>query len=118
LEEKRPLSDLHNLAAHVFSATELQTLQTLPPEQQLEGFYNGWTRKEAFIKAVGEGFSYPLKTFDVALAPGDSARLLRVDGSAEGAAQWSLHLLPPLDHFAAALVLKAGAWRLSCWQFS
>ncbi|MEZ4512088.1 MAG: 4'-phosphopantetheinyl transferase superfamily protein [Chloroflexota bacterium] len=117
VEEKRPLSDLHSLAAHVFSPVELQTLHALPPAQQPGGFFNAWTRKEAFIKAIGEGFSYPLKEFDVTLAPGDPAAIVQVQGSTEEAATWSLHLLPPLPGFASALVLKAGHWRLSCWHF-
>lgn len=117
VEEKRPLSDLHSLASHVFSPTELQTLHALPPAQQPDGFFNAWTRKEAFIKAVGEGFSYPLKKFAVTLAPGDPAQIIQVQGSTEAATAWNLYLLPPLPGFASALVIKAGNWRLSCWQF-
>lgn len=117
VEEKRPLSNLLSLAAHVFSPTELETLHTLPPAQQIEAFFNGWTRKEAFIKAIGEGFSYPLTTFDVTLLPQEPAKIVQVGGSAVAAAQWSLHLLPPLPGFASALVLKAGKWRLWGWEF-
>lgn len=117
VEEKRPLSDLFSLASHVFSPNEMATLHALPPDQQADGFFRAWARKEAFIKAVGEGFSYPLKAFDVTLAPDDPASIVQVQGSREAAAEWSLHVLPPLAGFASALVLQAGNWRLSCWHF-
>ena len=50
--------------------------QALPPEQWVAGFYNCWTRKEAFVKALGLGLSYPLDAFTVSVAPGELARLI------------------------------------------
>ena len=61
-----------------FSESELATLRSLPENLQTAGFYNCWTRKEAYIKARGEGLSFPLKQFDVSLTPGEPARLLSV----------------------------------------
>ena len=54
---------------------ELSALLALPAEQQPAGFFNGWTRKEAFIKATGAGLSQALDAFSVTLAPGDPARI-------------------------------------------
>ena len=117
VEGKRPLSDLHALAQQVFSPTELQTLHALPPAQQQDAFFRAWARKEAFIKAIGEGLSYPLKQFDVTLAPADPAKILRINQREKEAAAWYLTDLPPLPRFSSALVAAQGNWQLSCWQW-
>lgn len=117
VEGKRPLSDLHALAQQVFSPTELQALHALPHDQQQDAFFRAWARKEAFIKAVGEGFSYPLKQFDVTLAPADPAKILRINQSVAEATAWYLTDLPPLPDFSSALVVEQGIWQLSCWQW-
>jgi len=82
VERIRELDDLEDLARSVFSARELAALHRLPEPGLLAGFFTGWTRKEAFIKALGEGLSHPLKRFDVSLEPGRPARLERIDGNA------------------------------------
>ncbi|HMJ25431.1 MAG TPA: 4'-phosphopantetheinyl transferase superfamily protein, partial [Pyrinomonadaceae bacterium] len=94
VELVRPDLDLFEIAEVSFSDSELSTLRSLPENLQAEGFYNCWTRKEAFVKAVGEGLSFPLKQFDVSLTPGQPARLLsiRVEPSSDGihaAASWT-----------------------------
>ncbi len=55
-------------------------LEDLPPQQQVDGFFNCWTRKEAYVKARGDGLGCPLDQFSVSLAPGEPARLLHVLG--------------------------------------
>jgi len=95
-----------------FSKSELATLRSLPKDLQAAGFYNCWTRKEAYIKARGEGLSFPLKQFDVSLTPGEPARLLSVrDGRpcCAGPAEvdrWTMHELTVGDAHVAALVYE------------
>lgn len=67
IEMIRPLEELDELAALVFSPAERQQLGALPPAARLAAFYRGWTRKEALIKAVGKGLSMPLERFSVDL---------------------------------------------------
>jgi 4'-phosphopantetheinyl transferase len=91
---------------HFFSPKEVRALRALPPEQQTEGFFNCWTRKEAYIKARGYGLSLPLDSFDVSLAPGAPAALQR---SCDG---WSVKSFEPLPGFQAAVVVEGYDWEM------
>lgn len=111
IERVRPLSDGPDIAKHYFSAAENDIFVRLPSTIQSEAFFNCWTRKEAFIKAIGDGLTYPLDRFDVAFVPGEAARLLCVEGSSQKAARWRLIALDPEPGYAAALVAESGAWQ-------
>lgn len=98
LEWRNPELACPKVAARLFAPAECAALDALPPEQWVAGFYNVWTRKEAFVKAIGQGLSYPLDTFTVSVVPGEPARLI------EGAVGWSLSSFEPAPGFQAALV--------------
>jgi 4'-phosphopantetheinyl transferase len=106
IEHIRPVEDLATIAEHNFSTREIVDLKKLPPQKVLEGFFNCWTRKEAYVKALGSGLSFPLQEFDVSLQPGDPAKLLSVCGSAWEARRWSMAELHPMAGYAAALVVE------------
>lgn len=111
----RPHRHVAGIAAHFFSSGEVAALQDLPPDSQTEAFYACWTRKEAYIKARGEGLSAPLHTFDVSLTPDGPAALLR---SALGIAEvqrWSIVGLAPAPGYVGALVVEGHGWHLACW---
>lgn len=104
VEQKRALDDLTAIAEGVFSERELAFVRGLTnPDDAHEAFFRCWTRKEAFIKATGEGLACPLQGFDVTLAAGEPARLLHVDG--RDASRWSMHDVPIDAGYAAALVV-------------
>lgn len=109
IEHIRPIEDLGSISENNFSATENFELKTLPSEKILEGFFNCWTRKEAYIKAIGDGISFPLQQFDVSLKPGDPANLLRVRGNAREAQRWCMYELHPADDYVGALVVEGSA---------
>jgi 4'-phosphopantetheinyl transferase len=124
IEQRRPLRDLLALARTSFSPAEYTAFCALPPPDQLHAFFSCWSRKEAFIKATGEGISQ-LADFDVSLAPGEPARLLRVAGEPPDRPRWSLHDLPAIAEYAAALVLERRAAHpdgrdahIACWDWS
>ncbi|KAA3659253.1 MAG: 4'-phosphopantetheinyl transferase, partial [Chloroflexi bacterium] len=81
IEQIRPLSDAHSIAERYFSASEYEKFTAVPPTLQPQAFFNCWTRKEAYIKAIGDGLTCPLDAFDVTLTPGRPAQLLRIRGS-------------------------------------
>jgi 4'-phosphopantetheinyl transferase len=117
VEALRPIADAAGISERFFSPRENAVFRSLPPEEQDRGFLNCWTRKEAFIKALGEGLSHPLDRFDVALVPGEPARLLSIDGAeAEGAA-WLLEELHPAPGYVGALAVQGRDWRLACWRY-
>jgi 4'-phosphopantetheinyl transferase len=117
LEYIRYIPDAEQIAASFFSARENTVLHTLPTSQKQETFFNCWTRKEAYIKAIGNGLAQPLDKFDVSLAPGEPARLLSVDGAPEEASRWSLKALTPAPGYVAALAVEGHNWSLTYWQF-
>lgn len=105
------------IANRFFSAREAGALRNLPTDQQEQGFLNCWTRKEAYIKARGEGLACPLDSFDVTLAPGEPARLLHVKGDPAEAANWSLYALPMEEGIAAAVAVRGLVTTLRCWEW-
>ncbi|HYG61106.1 MAG TPA: 4'-phosphopantetheinyl transferase superfamily protein [Thermoanaerobaculia bacterium] len=120
LEFMKPMSDLEQISERFFSVPERRVLRNLPEEQKPEGFFNCWTRKEAYLKAVGEGLAVPLDSFDVTLAPGEPARMLAVEGDAERATRWFYHHLRPAQDYIGAIALEdpeGREWRVSTWGF-
>ena len=116
VEHVHPLDDAEEIAERFFSAAERAAFRALPPEAKEVAFFDCWTRKEAYIKAIGEGLSFPLHAFDVSLAPGEPARLLgAVDR--EQAARWTLRELDPAPGYRAALVVEGGGWEPVCWRW-
>ena len=71
--------DLLDLAERFFSVTETALLRALPLDRRSLAFLACWTRKEAFIKALGFGLSCPLDAFDVTIDPDTPARITRVE---------------------------------------
>jgi 4'-phosphopantetheinyl transferase len=94
------------IAERFFSPCEVAALRALPACRQVEAFFNCWTRKEAYIKARGEGLSLPLDKFDVSLAPSEPAVLLQALFDAREVSRWSMIDLAPGAGFKAALVVE------------
>ncbi|HEV2800642.1 MAG TPA: 4'-phosphopantetheinyl transferase superfamily protein [Pyrinomonadaceae bacterium] len=106
------------IAARFFSAREVSALRALPTEEtRVRAFFNCWTRKEAYIKARGEGLSHPLDAFDVSLAPGDPAALLGTRGDPQELTRWTLHGLDAGEDYAAALAVRGSNHTLCLWQW-
>ena len=82
VEYLKEMDDLETISTRFFSASEVEALARVPREQKKEAFFNCWTRKEAYLKAVGEGLAAPLNSFDVTLTPGEPPRMLTLEGSA------------------------------------
>jgi 4'-phosphopantetheinyl transferase len=93
------------IAEHFFSKDEVEALKSLPTDQRTIGFFNCWSRKEAFIKAKGMGVSYPLDRFTVSLAPGEPPALLKVDDDELEVARWKMYELNPGAGYAAAMIV-------------
>jgi 4'-phosphopantetheinyl transferase len=117
IERLRADASERQLAERFFSAQEVSALCALPDAQQPRAFFDCWTRKEAYIKARGEGLSFPLAEFDVSLQPGMPATLLCVRGDALEAGRWSLRTLDVGPGYAAALAVEGSDWRLRDWQW-
>lgn len=106
IERIRPLLTTELIASHFFSRCEQDEYQSLEPADKIEGFFNAWTRKEAFVKAHGDGLPPALDAFDISLRPQGQARICRVgmrDGDACG---WTLYSFQPVPGFVGAMVVE------------
>lgn len=103
VEQIRPVPEMADIAARFFAPDEAAELMSLPEPERAQGFFNCWTRKEAYIKAVGDGLSLPLASFRVSLQPGVPARLLCLGGDARAAKSWTLHDFTPAPDCVGAL---------------
>jgi len=112
VEQERPVPELEGIVRTSFSSREAAELWRLGPDERGAAFFRCWTRKEAFIKATGDGLSRPLDAFDVTLAPGEPARLLGVRGEPEAALRFWMEDLRPAPGFAGALAVEGGARRV------
>jgi 4'-phosphopantetheinyl transferase len=101
VELVRPDFAATEIAQRYFSPQEIEELKSLPPQSLAEGFFLCWTRKEAYVKARGEGMQIPLNSFGVSLTPGQPARLESTDS-----ARWSLHSITPDPRYVGALVAE------------
>jgi 4'-phosphopantetheinyl transferase len=107
IERVRPLADADEVAARFFSRNENQAYQALAAAERGQGFFNCWTRKEAFVKALGGGLHIPLASFDVSLAPGEPARILRVGSRPGDLCGWLLTGLQPAPELTGAVVVRS-----------
>jgi len=106
VEALRPIPDMEKIAARFFAAEEAGELMALAERDRPQAFFNCWTRKEAYIKAVGEGLAVPLSSFRVTLRPGVPAEMLSLGGSAEAAQAWTLEEFAPAPGFVGALAYR------------
>ena len=119
VEILRPMPDAEKIAERFFSAEERDRLRRVPAARKAEAFFNCWTRKEAYIKAIGEGLSEPLDRFSVTLLPEEPARFVHLGGSARRAARWTLHHMLPAPGAVGALALEGDGWEVNgCYRFS
>jgi 4'-phosphopantetheinyl transferase len=112
VEFVRPNFAAYEIAERYFSPLEFLELRALPLSLRAEGFFLGWTRKEAYVKAKGEGLQLPFQRFHVSLTPGQPVRLENGDSF-----QWSLRSLCPDPRYAGALVGEGRGWRPRFWDW-
>ncbi len=97
--------EFEDLAARFFSAEEARELCALPADARRAAFFNCWTRKEAYIKAIGDGLSCPLDSFAVTLRPSEPALMRWIEGDDESA--WHLRAFTPAEGYVGAVAVRA-----------
>ncbi|MES1241441.1 MAG: 4'-phosphopantetheinyl transferase superfamily protein, partial [Acidobacteriota bacterium] len=121
IEFLKPMPDCEQIAERFFSESERVVLRGVPQASKEEAFFNCWTRKEAYLKAVGEGLAAPLDSFDVTLAPGEPPRMLTLRGDADAAARWWLeHFRLSPEHIGALALERRDPeerWAVRTWSF-
>ncbi len=114
LERIRPLRNLEKLAGRYLSAHEYRTLNQLPASVRSRAFFACWTRKEAYVKAIGTGIGLPLRSFRVTLTPGLEPAVLRESGQRDP--DWTLCHLEPEVGVVGALAVRHPTCSLRCWD--
>ncbi len=110
IERIRPVAD--GLAARFFAPAETAALDRIAREARTAAFHACWTRKEAYIKALGTGLATRLDSFAVSLDPSAPARLLWVDGDADAPQRWQMHGFTPAEGFAGAIAAPGTGWQV------
>ncbi|HXU06062.1 MAG TPA: 4'-phosphopantetheinyl transferase superfamily protein [Polyangia bacterium] len=120
IEQVRPIPEAGPITRSHFSAREQALLASLdvPSESDVfqQAFYDTWTRKEAFIKAIGLGLAQPLDAFSVTMLPGQRPRLLEVPRGRPTA--WTLRAFSPVAGYQAALAIRARGVTLRFWRWN
>ncbi len=100
------IPDAEVIAKRFFAPQENIAFSAVPPNKKLEAFYNCWTRKEAFLKAMGDGLSRRLDSFTVSLVPEEPARLLSVEGEPLETSRWHLSAFKPAHQYVGAFAVE------------
>lgn len=116
VEQIRPMEDSEAIANRFFSAREAAGLAALPASQKDAAFFNLWTRKEALLKATGEGLSESLNQAEVTFLAADAARVIQMPAHAVPAEQWTLAELKPAPGFTGAIAAPNQELRITCWR--
>jgi 4'-phosphopantetheinyl transferase len=112
VEQIRHDFDLEGISRRFFSAREQSELSAVPAEEKTATFFRCWTRKEAYIKATGDGLSLPLSQFDVSLLSGDDDALLATRPDDSEATRWLLREVGAGPGYVAALCGRGRDWKL------
>jgi 4'-phosphopantetheinyl transferase len=118
VEKIRADLDLDGLAARFFSINECIGLASLTGPEKYEAFFTCWTRKEAYLKARGDGLSMPLDQFDVSVLPHQEARLLESRHDPAEATRWTLQPVGVPAGYVATVAAAGSDWKLQCrdWE--
>lgn len=112
LEGIRPTTDVAAIAQRFFSPQETETLLTANAEHQRRGFFTYWTRKEAYLKAIGKGLTMPLNQFNIGHFP-DHGFVHAKHASGYTPTSWFIQDLAVGSGFKAAICTYKNEWHLT-----
>ncbi len=113
IEQIRPDFGGEAIARRFFAPIEVDSLLGLPLSDRTLAFFQGWTRKEAYIKAQGKGLAMPLDEFAVEIRPEHPARLVATHPDPDEAGRWTLVELAAPPTYVAALCVRGHGWTLN-----
>ena len=106
-----------DLARRFFSSAEIKALSNLPDSMQSEAFFACWTRKEAFVKALGKGLTFPLRNVTVSFLPGQPTSILKVENHELNILSWSIYSICARPLYAGALVVAGKPRTIKYWDY-
>lgn len=115
IEVVRPLVDMEGVSRLVFSERERQELWALPPALRQRAFFDGWTRKEAVLKACGHGLNADLQRTEVSMVGREGSLLRTLEGNPRVRTEWTLVRVEMGQDLAAAVAVEAPHARVEPW---
>jgi 4'-phosphopantetheinyl transferase len=115
VEQIRSMRDGEAIAERFFSVREVEAFRGVPSAARDAAFFSLWTRKEAWLKATGDGITESLAKIEVTFLPGDTPRVLAIAGDALAGEAWSICPLNPASGFVGAMAIRCPSVRLQCW---
>jgi 4'-phosphopantetheinyl transferase len=117
LEHLRPIPEVDQICERFFAPSEKTTMRGLPEDQKLEAFFTGWTRKEAYVKALGQSILPALDQVEVSLIPGESTQWIVDVDNPEMIDKFSLISLVPFTGYLAAIAVENKPWVTRHFEF-
>lgn len=118
VEHVKPLHELETIAEQNFSPAEFDIFESVSPDKKLDTFYRYWTRKEAYIKAIGEGLSVPLGSFSVSPERGSPIQSTSSPIAPLRTSDWVFRDLRPSPEYIGSLAFKSPDVTLCMWTFA
>jgi 4'-phosphopantetheinyl transferase len=118
VEQIRPVDDAGKLVERFFSPRENALFQQLSSDLKNIAFFNLWTRKEALLKATGEGIAHSLNRVEVTFLPGEPPQLLALPEKPGFNGDWVLRDLTPAPGFVGAVALHNLQFAICNLQFA
>lgn len=109
---------IREIAQRFFSRRENYALERMEKARRNELFFQYWTRKEALLKAMGAGISFPMEQCDVSQISGSALAPIILTGDKSGGPCWYGQDLFPGCGYAAAITVEGHEWDISCWQYA
>ena len=118
IEQVKPVPDFEAIAENYFSPREVAAMRALPSGQRMEAFYSCWTRKEALLKATGEGIGTSLPKVEVTLGREEDPAVLSIDGDQDARLNWSLRAFCPAAGYVGAAAFARHNLELIVWRIT
>jgi 4'-phosphopantetheinyl transferase len=116
IERMGDIPEIEQIARQFFIPNETRKLMALPEDSRIQAFYACWTRKEAFLKATGEGIAESLAKVEVSLAPDEEPRVVALSGHLASNEPWHLHSFSPSRGYLGCVAYKNTPLTLSLWS--
>lgn len=117
VEMVRDIPEMDQIANGFFLVSEYNIYRSLPERKKKDVFYKYWTRKEAFVKATGDGLLLPLNKFEVSNLPGEPVKTMAFEGAPHNASQWFIYDLNVKSEYKAAFAKEGQCCELMCFQW-
>ena len=118
VEYMKTVRDAREIVNRFFSPHERSFLNSLPPADFNEAFFSYWTAKEAFLKGMGKGMSYPLDKFSVRFLNRDPLGWISIDGEQSATGCWNIVRISPGPNYSGALAMEVPGIQPEFFEYS